>query len=308
MDLYDDARQLPWRLGGEMTSMTVHDLRAGGTSAKAVRCRTQEGRLTRAHRGIYLSGPTEPDLLDRIRAALAVCSPTAVVGHHTAAALLGFGVVESEAVHIVVPAGGPFPQRPGIAVHQSVIAVAKPAEVLGIPCTPAARCAIDLARGLPRLDALPVLDAALRAGACTADELTAELALYDRLRNIRQARDLVSLADPRPQCRQESQLRLVVHDGGLKGFQPQLPVNGDDGHPRHYLDLGDPEALVGAEYDGATHFDRQRLRHDRARHNWLESRGWRMRYFTDDDLCRRPQRILETLIQARLTGTYARPQ
>jgi hypothetical protein len=37
------------------------------------------------------------------------------------------------------------------------------------------------------------------------------------------------------------------------------------------------------------------MRNDRERHNWLETRGWRMRSFTDRDLYRRPGLIVATM-------------
>jgi len=235
-----------------------------------------------------------------------VSPPLAVVGFHTAAALLGFGVVPSTNIHIVVPVDSSVPQRTGIIAHQSVVPVGEPIDVLGVPCTPAARCAVDLARSLPRMDALPVLDAALSSRRCELDDLQAELKLYNGLRGIRQARDLVPLADPRPQCRQESQLRLILHDGGIRGFVPQVPVLDDRGYARHYLDLGDEQNLVAAEYDGASHLDRGRLRADRDRHNWLEGRGWRMRYFTDHDIYFRAPGIIQTVNAAR-SAARSRP-
>jgi very-short-patch-repair endonuclease len=228
-----------------------------------------------------------------------VAPPDAMVGYHTAAALLGFGVIEDAAVHLVLPAGRGIPHRPGIVAHASALPIDKPVTVLGLPCTPAARCAVDLARMLARPNALSTLDAALAAGACTADDLAAELILHCGLKGIHQARDLVPLADPRSQCRQETHLRLVLHDGGITGLTPQHPVLDECGWVTYVLDLADVEHRIGVEYDGISHVDRNRLREDRSRHNWLESHGWRMRYFTDRDLYRRADYILRTVRAAR---------
>jgi very-short-patch-repair endonuclease len=244
-----------------------------------------------------------PDLLDRVRAALSIAPAQAVVGYHTAAALLGFGVVESADIHLVVAGDGPVPHRPGIVAHTSVLPLDKPDVVLGVPCTPPARCAVDLARTLARPDALSTLDAALAAGRVTADDLATEVTLQHGLKGIRQARELVPIADPRPQCRQESHLRLVLHDGGVTGLVPQFAVNEDAGAVvRYYLDLADAEHLIGVEYDGSSHLDRARLRGDRERHNWLETRGWRMRYFTDRDLYRRPDEIVLIVQRAKTSS------
>jgi very-short-patch-repair endonuclease len=231
----------------------------------------------------------------------------AVVGFHTAAALHGFGVVDSDSIHVVVPIGGPFPQRPGIVVHQSGLAVAPTALVAGIPCTAPARTAIDLARALPRPRALAVLDACLYCGSCGLDELMAEVALHRGRRGFRQALALVPRADGRSQCAQESHLRLVVHDAGLVMFEPQVQVPDQYGEPLFVIDLADRRLRVAAEYDGSSHLDRRRLRHDRRRHNYLSSRHWRMRYFTDEELYRRPESI-PAILRAALVDARSDPR
>lgn len=290
MDLYDAAVRFPRSLGAPRRVLTSVDIRR--VSKDAVARRVKAGRAHRPTNGSYLFGRLEPSLLERTKAALAVSPPGTAVGFHTAAALLGFGVVGSRAIHLVVPDGQPFPQRRGVRTHRCAIPF-EPVDVLGVPCTPAARCAVDLARRLPRIEALPVLDAALFAGACQSADLAAEVLLLRGFAGARQARELVALADPRPQCRQESQLRLILHDNRLSGFEPQLLVVDDGAH--YYLDLGNRSARVGAEYDGASHLDRANLRRDRRRHNVLESLGWRMRYFTDHDIYYDRAGIIATL-------------
>jgi hypothetical protein len=164
-----------------------------------------------------------------------------------------------------------------------------------VPCVPPARCAIDLARMSRRLDALPVLDAVLRSGLVTADFLAVEVDRHHGLRGVRQARELVPLADGRAECRQESQLRLVLIDGKLPRPDVQIWVCDAGGVPRFRLDLGYEGRKVGVEYDGMSHLDRERFRYDRDRANWLDTQGWTMRYFTDRDLYRRPEYIVDSV-------------
>jgi very-short-patch-repair endonuclease len=260
--------------------------------------------MARPYRGVYLVGSAAIDLLDRAHAALAV-APDAVLGYHTAAALHGFGCLESDAVHVVIPAGARFPQRRGIVVHQSIVAV-EAAMVLGVPCTTAARTAIDLARRLHRSDALAVLDAAIASGACDPDALATEGLRHERLRGSKRAKELIPLADGRAECAQESRLRLILYDGGLTTFEPQVPVFDGSPWPRYVLDLADRERLVGAEYDGSSHLDRGRLRSDRRRHNWLDAAGWTMRYFTDHDIYRTPDDVVQTVKAALRQAAHHR--
>lgn len=290
-DLYDDAAALPGLLRGGHTAYDIHGLRRAGTGKRAAQWARAKGRLTHPFRNAYLDGAAI-DLLDQLRAATLVLPPAAVFTGHTAALLYGFGVLATDAVHVAVPAGTPVPQREGIVPHEAVLPFDDVRQVCGLPCLAPARCAVDLARWLPRPDALAVLDAALRADACTPDELAAEVARHDKLRGVRQARELVPLATPLAECRQETHLRLVFHDGRLPRPEPQLTVVDEWGVGRWRIDLGYEERRVGAEYDGVSHLDRGQLRRDRERHNWLEVRGWRMRYFTAADLYQRPDRIV----------------
>jgi very-short-patch-repair endonuclease len=168
-----------------------------------------------------------------------------------------------------------------------------------VPCTPAARTAIDLARTLDKDMALATLDCVLHNGVCGLAALAAELHLHRGLPGYPQARMLLTKADGRAQCTQESQLRLVIHTAGLVDFVPQVEVC--EGGTRYVLDLADPASMVAAEYDGVSHDQPHRRDEDRSRHNWLDGHGWRMRYFTSTDLYRRPWKIIKDLRDAIAT-------
>lgn len=227
--------------------------------------------------------------VERLRAVVRVLPPAAVLTHQTAAMLYGFGVVPTDSTHITLPAGALLPQRRGVAAHGAVLPLADVRDVLGLRCLAPARCAVDLARQLARPDALAVLDAALRVGACSAEELADEVARHDGLRGVRQARELVRLADPRARCKQESHLRLLLHDGLLPAPEPQLAVLDDAGRVRCRIDLGYPEERVGIVYQGTA------APPTRPPHNWLAARGWRMRYFGDAELYGDPDQLVQTV-------------
>jgi hypothetical protein len=148
------------------------------------------------------------------------------------------------------------------------------------------------------MNALPILDAALRISGQPTDALTCEAKRHAGLPGIRQARELAQIADGRAECRQESQLRLVVIDGGLPAPEPQVTVYDDEGIAAYRLDLAYRAQQVGLEYDGRSHLDRRRLRADRVRMNWLAVRRWRMRHFTDRDLYGQPELIVATVRDA----------
>lgn len=262
------------------------------TTRKRLRTRLANGRVVRARRGVYADRPVKD--LDALRALLLCLPAEAMLSRQTAARLHGFGVLAEDAVHVQLPPNVAKPRLPGLVVHHSALPV-EPVLVRGLPCAPAARCVVDLARTIRRLDALPVLDAVLRTGSVCRDELAEEASAHRGLPGVRQARSLVPLADGRSECRQESQLRLVLIDGGLPAPEPQVWVLDGEGVGRYRLDLGYRERRVGIEYDGLSHLDRDRLRYDRDRANWLASEGWTMRHFTDRDLYRRPAHIVTTI-------------
>lgn len=280
------------------------ELLSAGNSRGAVRHAVESGCLRRVTRGIYTASDQEPG--EELRAMLMRLPAEAVVGFHTGARLHGFGDVSQDALHVIVPAGMMVPKIKGVTVHEAVLPVQEPVMLSGVRTAPAARCAIDLARTVRRMDALPVLDLALRSGACLLADLRREVARHTRLRGVCQARQLVHLADARSECRQESQLRLVLIDGGLPEPEPQIWIADEFGHPIFRLDLGYRAYRIGIEYDGRSHLTRERLRRDRARMNWLSARGWTMRYFTDRDLYLRPQYIVQEVRQALSRAAHRR--
>lgn len=265
---------------------TYRELLGGGVSRQNLRTAHLRGDVVRPWRGAYA---LDGDEIGRVQALFARLRTDARLSGPSAARWHGFDGTPSSQVHVVVPQGFSHPRLAGVHAGESVLELPEPVWLHGVPALPAARVAVTLARVVRRLDALPVLDSALRAGVVTPEELLAEVGAHAGLRGVRQARELVPLADGRAECRQESQLRLVVLDGGLPAPQPQLQVG------VFRLDLGYEEFQIGLEYDGSSHLTRDRLRHDRYRGNWLASHGWRLRHFTDTDLYTHPRRIIATV-------------
>jgi Protein of unknown function (DUF559) len=277
------------------SAQRYRDLRSVGLSESQVRWLVEDGRLVRPFHDVYLDPATAVDDTARLRALFVRLPAGSAACRQTAAHLQGFGEFAPlpRGVHVVLPPGVARPRFAGLRTHEAILPF-EPVLAGGIPCTPAARTAVDLARTHRRMDALPVLDGALRSG-CAIEHLEAEVALHRRLRGVCQARQLLRLADAGAQCRQESQLRLIAIDGGLPRPTAQLQVVDDFGFVRFVLDLAWERYRLAAEYDGRSHVDHDRMRHDRDRHNWLSARGWRMRYFTDVDLYRRPSHVVSVL-------------
>lgn len=267
------------------------DLRRSCVSREQLRHAVDTELATRLSRGVYAFGG---DLPTKLRALFARLPRGVVLGYDSAAAAYGFGGPGpiDQPVHVIVPAGTVRPRIRGVACHEAAVPVAAPILVDGVPCAPPARCAIDLARRGNRRDGIALLDSALRSGTCTADDLADEVTLHDGLRGVRQVRELVTIADGRAECAQESHLRLLVVDAGLPVPEPQVWVHDSTGRPIYRLDLAYRERRAGLEYDGRSHLTPRRLEHDRSRMNWLSAQGWRLRYFTARNLYRTPEKLL----------------
>jgi very-short-patch-repair endonuclease len=177
---------------------------------------------------------------------------------HTAAELHGFGVLDDVVTHVAVRPDEPCARRAELWPHQLALAADDLVRLrCGALATTADRTAIDMARTLPRIDVLPVLDAALAAGVCTSESLAGELDRHAGLRGVRQAREL------------------------------QFPVRDSRGRVRRWLNMAWEEVKVALEYDGEDgHAGRENLRSDRRRHNFLQDDGWAMFYANDLDVYR----------------------
>lgn len=261
---------------------------AGRVSRERLRRAVEGETVVRVSRGVYSSAATRrPSDLEALFARL---PGGAVLGYETAAAKYGFGrqAGADQPVHVLVPAELARPRIRGVVCHETTVPVRDPVMLGGVPCAPPARCAVDLARCATRLDAIAVLDASLRSAACTLTDLATEVSHHDGLRGIRQVRELIPIADPRPECPQESHMRLVIIDAGLPAPEPQAWILDSAGRRAYRIDLAYRGRKVGLEYDGRSHLTIDRLGADRSRMNWLSRQGWAMRYFTARDLYQAP--------------------
>jgi len=245
--------------------------------------------LRRVLRNVYVRAdqPDTPDL--RARAAQLVLSPHAVACDRTAAWLWGVDTFEYRELEIVPPVescvlrGHNRTRRPEVNGRVRDLA---PSDIVIVDCvasTTALRTALDLACSQSRRQALAILDAFMRHHGLTVAEMRRELVRYFRRRGVVQARELVSLADPRSESPGESWVRMDVIDHRLPAPEPQWWVT-DDGRPVYRLDLAWPKSRIAVEYDGREyHEDDVRRKHDEERRAWLRRRGWTVVVVTKDD-------------------------
>ncbi|MBB6351686.1 DUF559 domain-containing protein [Nonomuraea muscovyensis] len=207
-------------------------------------------------------------LLDRARHVTRAV-PQAVACRQTAAHVWGLHVLSQGTpetdwpVELIAPG---HLALPGCVTHPAPLPAEDATEHRGVRVTTPERTALDCARWLPRLEAVAALDQFARRGV--------DLEALWRRAPSWHLRDLLSLADPGARSPRESWLRVILVDGGLPRPGTQIHVPLTAGRSA-YLDLGWEPYRLAVEYDGQDHHTSAAdQRHDGARREELQRRGW----------------------------------
>ncbi len=136
----------------------------------------------------------------------------------------------------------------------------------------------DLCRTLPAVEALVLLDAAVRTG-------------------VRIHTPLGMLAEP-AESPMETRLRWLLQEAGLPRPKVQADLRDADGRFVGRADLYYRTARLVVEYDGANH--RDRLVEDNRRQNLLLNAGFRLLRFTAADIHQRPD-VVTSQVQRALS-------
>jgi very-short-patch-repair endonuclease len=158
-----------------------------------------------------------------------------------------------------------------------------------LPVTSLERTVLDCARTLPGPGALVVADSAVRRGA-DAEVIAAMLVSAAGRRGVRQARQVLSLADARSESPGESVVRWILATSGLPRPEPQVVVT--TWRAAYRVDLGWPERRVAVEFDGAVKYEDDGARgggidafmSEKRRHDALVEAGWTLLRVTWPDL------------------------
>lgn len=267
------------------------------------------GLLRHPMRGIYVPAGL-PDTLESRVACLRLTIPAGfVVTDRTAGWLWGAPMILAPGDHLVTPRvsayGTPGRRLRNDLCHSGERTLARRDvhELDGLVVTTPLRTACDLGRLLHRDQALGALDALVRSGGLTVEELCVEAARFRGYRGVRQLRTLAPIVDGRAQSPGESVLRLRWYDTGLPRPECQVEVEAPDGGV-FAVDLGLPEEKFGAEYDGAAYHGDDRRGHDDSRRAWITRPGqWLLVVARSDDVHGRQQTIHARLAEGyRLRG------
>ncbi|OBI11128.1 hypothetical protein A5712_10270 [Mycobacterium sp. E2327] len=260
-------------------------------SRRGLEAALNHGVLQKIWYGIYGRGAVDRGL--QLRGLDLAAGTTVAVCLTTAAEVYGFDTERDPALHVLNPAGRQLRPTRGLVVHRR--AGAPLTTVAGRPITTPAWTAIEVARGLRRPRALATLDAALRSGACSRDDLQRAVKRQAGRRGVVHTRELLPLASPKAESPMESEARLVMIDGGLP--LPVLQYEVVDLHGRTWrLDFAWPNLRVAAEYDGVDwHSGPDAFLRDRRRSSALQELGWLVVPIVAEDVRYRPRELVRRL-------------
>lgn len=216
------------------------------------------GTLTKIRYGVY-GEPADLDVLERHRrlidATWLIIRSGAVLSHFSAAAVHGLPIPATDLNRVWIT-------RPGTSgkttrwlhLARAELSEAEVCEIDGRLVTSLARTVVDVARRLDLLDGLPLVDAALRAGA-DRQVLADLLEVEGRRRGNQALRTAVALADPLAESVGESRSRALMWTLGLPMPVLQHPLSDDDGFIGRVDFYWPAHRLVG-EFDGKVKYGR----------------------------------------------------
>lgn len=284
--------------------------RESGVSRRQLRDLVEHGLLRRPLRGVYVAAALRDDVALRAACLALVVPPDCVVVDRHAGWLLGAEMVLAPGEHLdlrplsLFRPSGHGRLRNGLADSgERNLTRADVTEVHGLAVTTPIRTAWDLGRVRWTDEAITGLDAMLRTGAFTREELLAGVERFRGMRWVRTLRAVAPHADGRSESPGESVLRLRCIDNGVLTMRPQVEV-WDCGRFVARLDLGDEDLAGGFEYDGDEwHTSPEQRAHDRDRRTATADAGWLVEPFVAADVfgprrtCDR--RIVELVQRAR---------
>ena len=276
--------------------VALHQLVALGLSAKAVRGRTEAGRLHRVHHGVYAVGHPLLTAEGRWIAAVLACGDRALLSHRSAAILWDLREGGGARVDVTTPrrvARG----RTGIRVHwRPSLCATDAGSCRGVPCTSVARTLLDLAAILPARDVEKACDRAEQLRIFNGRAIDELLRRVPGRRGAKRLREVLSKLDPQgPETRTEIE-RLMLTLCRAHSL-PQPVVNGwiqlaGIGFEPDFLW---PPAKLIVETDGGSHRTRKAFEADRRRDQLLAEAGYTTLRFTWRQITEEPERVARTI-------------
>lgn len=252
---------------------------------------------TKLHRNVYVRKGVELTPRDRARAAWLWSDRKATLVGHSAAAVLGSKWIPEHAPVEVLHSRRPPPN--GITVRSYELRPAEVCTIDAMASTTAARTAYDLGRRLPLHTAVIRIDALLNATSVTPQSVSGLIEFHPGARGIRRLQNVMSFVDAGAESPQETRLRLLFVQSELPRPVTQIPVANSQGRIVRRIDMGWPQWMVGAEYDGEQHWaDPENHANDIDRLEFLAAKGWSIVRVSARQLRYQQPRVVQRVRQA----------
>lgn len=213
----------------------------------------------------------------------------ALFSHQTAGWLHGLDIPACEPVEITLPQRSRTSHLSGVSLTRSDYYDDEGCDARGLPATSPIRTVADLARRSNLVEAVVILDTAVRARLVELDQLRGWLDTHRRHRGAGRLEHAISLADPASESPMETRLRVLLVAEGLPKPHVQISLHADTGEFIARPDLFFPDQRLVVEYDGASH--RDSIASDDRRSNRLTDAGYRVLRFTAGDILHRPATV-----------------
>ena len=228
--------------------------------------------------------------------------PKSIFGGATAAWLFGLDLDPFAPIEVVVPPRSGIRPQAGLRVRRCEIAPCDSVEIRGLRATSLHRTLADICVGRQGVDALVIIDMAVRAGLTQSEALLRYGKTMQGRAGARRLRDLAALAAP-AESAMETRLRWILLDAGLPPPKVQAELRDQEKRFVSRADLYYPADRLVLEYDGQNH--RDRLVEDNRRQNLLMNAGFRLLRFTASDIYSRPDVVVAQVrgvLNARVTS------
>lgn len=305
----DDSLHLRLLATGHVTARQAGEL---GVDHHRLAALVRTGELVRVRAGVYVdgarhraAGPVARHLLE-VR-AVASGAPGHAAGHLSAVVVHALPVFERDLgpVELVGIGSGKARTDGRLRVRPAVpAALVMDADGLAV-VRPAA--AVPQAAATSGLRAgLVAADAALGRRVVTAEDLGEALRVTPLGRGRPSAQQVVRLADGRSESPGESWTRLLFHQLGLSGFEPQAVLRESTGRFVARVDFLDREHGLVVEFDGALKYagggtGQAALVAEKRREDEIRRLGYRVLRLVWSDLLD-PARLLRLVREARQVG------
>jgi len=237
----------------------------------------------------------------RWRAAQLPLHNEVVLSHATAAIILELPLpvwlADQKVIHVTAPRSANRPRRRDIRTHYASLTPNECAEIDGLRITSPARTYADVAYQLKVPELVAFGDAMMRRYGTSQRELLATIRRRKRYPGRLKARQCVDLLDPRAESPRESELRVMLAQGGLPAPSINPDILDEQGRFLARGDLAYEEFKVLAEYDGAYHAEMSQRAHDAARRATLREHGWIVVEIVGEDM-KHPGRVISRVRRA----------